>query len=233
MAKEVVLKRGEAEVNEDGKDQQAQLAARQAQLDARHQQLAAKVESLSERRALAAPELAGPQRFWDVYAIGPYQDPSVQPSRVIEVGEQATLITVVYLNPYYPSPYPGQNACDIITGFGAGIELNYITSNLQTMQPVPELSYSHCIETTPGQCWYYDYWTFTPQRSACIYETNICCRICNCYNKYIPQYSGFARWIEDLDYDLIYGSPGRTFDQPIRFMVADYLRDCDCPPRYP
>lgn len=231
MAKEVVLKRGEAEVKEDGGDQQAQLASMQAQLDARQAQLAARLESLAERRSQATPELAGPQRFWDVFAIGPYQDPSLQPSRVIEVGESATVLTVVYLNPYYPSPYPGQNACDIITGFGASIELNYITSNLQTMQQSPGLTYSYCIPTTPGQCWYYHYWTFTPQQSACIYETNICCRICNCYNKYVRQYSGFARWIEDLDYDLIFGSFGLTFDQPIRFMVADYQQDCGC--RFP
>lgn len=225
MAKEVVVKRGEAEVAAEGKDGQAHLAALQAHM-------AAQLESLSERRAQAAPELAGPQRFWDVYAVGPFQSPALNPSRVIEVGEEATILTVVYLNPFYPSSYPGQNACDIITGFAGGIELNYFTSNMQTMQPVPELSYSKCINTTPGQCWYYDFWTFRPQRSACLYETNICCRICNCYDYYVRQYSGFARWIENLDYDLVYGAPGLTFDQPIRFMVSDYTQKCaDCPPR--
>jgi hypothetical protein len=233
MAKEVVLKRGEAEVKEEAKNGQAELAAKQAQLEARHGQLAAKLESLTQRRAQASLELAGPQNFWDIFAVGPYQDPALQPSRVIEVNEQATIRTYVYLNPFFPLPYPGQNACDIITGFGASIELNYITSNLQTMQPVPELSYSYCIPTTPGQCWYWHDWVFTPQRSACIYETNICCRICNCNNRYIQQYSGFARWIQDLDYDLVFGSPGLTFDQPIRFMVSDYRLGCEnCPP-YP
>jgi len=224
MAKEVVFKRADAQVQEEGNDQQELSNARQARL-------AATLESLGERRQNASPELAGPQRFWDVFAIGPYQNYAVQPSRVIEVGEPATILTVVYLNPYYPYPYPGQNACDIITGFDAKIEFNYITSNLQTMQPVPTLSYSHCFKTTPGQCWYYDYYTFTPQYSACIYEMNICCRICNCEQYYVRQYSGFARWIEDLDYDLIFGAGSRpTFDHPIRFMVSDYQDRCTtCP----
>lgn len=226
MAKEVVLKRGETQVKEDGTDQQAQL-------DARHAQLAAKLESLTERRAQAALELAGPQRFWDVFAIGPFQDISLQPSRVIDVNEEATIRVYVYLNQYYPSPYPGQNACDIIAGFGASIELSFVTSNMQTMQPASGLNFYHCIQTTPGQCWYWYDWTFKPQQSACIYETNICARICNCYNKYVQQYSGFARWIWDLDYDLIFGSPGLTFDQPIRFMVSNFAIGCDCPPPTP
>lgn len=221
MPEEIVFERGEGD--EPGNDQQAQLGA---QLESLFERVSAspKVEG-----AMAAPELAGPVRFWDVFAIGPYQNPALQPSRVIEVGESATILTVVYLNPFFPSSAPGQNACDIITGFGAKIELNYITSNMQTMTPVPALSYSYCIPTTPGQCWYYHYWTFSPQEKACIYQTNICCRICNCNNYYVRQYSGFARWIADLDYDLIFGSPGLTFDQPIRFMVSDYKERCNCP----
>jgi hypothetical protein len=208
---DVVFERGEGE--EPGKDQQAQLDAQ--------------LEGLFEK-ARAAPEAAGPPRFWDVFAVGPYQVPALQPSRVIDVGEQATILTVVYLNPNYPSTDPGQNACDIITGFGAKIELSYVTSNMQTMQTVPALSDSYCIETTPGQCWYRHYWTFTPRESACLYSTNICVRICNCGGYYVRQYSGFARWIRNLDFEMIFGATGWQFDHPIRYMVSDYKDRC-CP----
>ena len=171
---------------------------------------------------------AGPPRFWDVVAIGPYQVPALQPSRVIEVGQEATIQTIVYLNPDVPNPAPGQNACDIITGFGGKIEISYLTSRTDTMQPVPELSYTTCLETTPGQCWYSHYWTFTPRASACLYETNICVRICNCSNHYVRQYSGFARWIENLDSEMFFGAPSWQFDHPIRYMVSDYNDVCAC-----
>ena len=57
--------------------------------------------------------------------------------------------------------------------------------------------------------------------------TNICVRICNCNNVYVRQYSGFARWVLDLDYDLIFGQPKWVFDHPIRFMVSDIRVKCD------
>lgn len=201
--------------NDDGEDTGEK---QQAQLDAQ-------LEGLFEQ-AQAAPELAGPPRFWDVFAIGPYQVSALQPSRVIDVDESATILTVVYLNPNVPSPDPGQNACDIITGFGAKIELSYVTSNMQTMQPVPSLSDIDCIETVPGQCWYRHYWRFRPREQACIYQTNICVRICNCNYDYVRQYSGFARWVANLDFDLIFGAPVWLFDHPIRFMVSDYEDEC-------
>ena len=175
-----------------------------------------------------AEQLAGPPRFWDVIAVGPYQVPALQPSRVLDVGEEASILTLVYLNPNVPNPAPGQNACDIITGFGGKIEISYVTSNMQTMEPVPELSDTFCIETTHGQCWYSHYWTFKPTDPACIYSTNICVRICNCNYYYVRQYSGFARWVANLDFDLIFGAPVWQFDHPIRYMVSDYNVKCDC-----
>jgi hypothetical protein len=213
MPEEVVVEQGNGE--EPGADQQAQLDAQ--------------LEGLFEQ-ARVTPELAGPPRFWDLFAVGPYQVPALQPSRVIDVGEQATIMTVVYLNPSVPSPDPGQNACDIITGFGAKIELSYVFSNMETMQPEPDLSRTFCIETTPGQCWYRHYYTFTPQKQACKYYCNICCRICNCEYYYVRQYSGFARWIANLDFDMIFGAPVWVFDHPIRFMVSDPKEKCYCPP---
>jgi hypothetical protein len=186
-------------------------------------------EALFAKAATAPAEmLAGPPRFWDVVAIGPYQVPALQPSRVIEVGEWATIQTIVYLNPNVPNPAPGQNACDIITGFGGKIEISYHTSRTDTMQPVPALSATHCIVTTPGQCWYADYWHFQPKEPASLYVTEIEVRICNCNNRYVRQYSGFARWVANLDYDLIFGAPTWQFDHPIRYMVSDINIPCEC-----
>ena len=177
----------------------------------------------------ATIQVAGPPRFWDVIAVGPYQSYALEPSRVMEVGEPATIMTIVVLNPSVPSPFPGQNACDIITGFGGKIEINYFTSNAQTMTPVSALTHSSCVTTTHGVCVYTDFWTFTPREPACLYETNICVRICNCNNLYVRQYSGFARWAANLDYDWIFGAPTWQFDHPIRYMVSDYNVPCACP----
>lgn len=196
-------------------------------LEAMKASLDRKIEALvARRKTTPVEELAGPQNFWELYAIGPYQNYGLEPGRVIEVGEPATILVWVYLNPFVPVSLPGQNACDIITGFGASIELNFFTSNVQTMTAAPALSHHICIPTTPGQCWYPYYWTFTPQEAACLYETNICARICNCNGYYIAQYSGFVRWVENLDYDLLFGADQYTFDHPIRFMVANSTQRC-------
>jgi len=199
-----------------------EVASMEAALDAQLDGVFEKVE--------ASTELAGPPRFWDVIASGPYQVPSVRPSRLIEAGERAMIQVIVYLNPRVPSPYPGQNACDIITGFGGKIQLHFITSNMQTMQPEPQLTHSHCIQTKKGVCRYRYRWVFRPQNPACLYSMNICARICNCRDYYVPQYSGFARWIENVDFDWIRGAPRWQFDHPIRFMVSDPNAKCDCPP---
>ena len=122
------------------------------------------------------------------------------------------------------------NACDIITGFGAKIELDIFTSNMQTMQAVPTLSTYRCIQTSYRQCYYRQYWHFKPTDPACLYETNICARICNCTNQRIgvPQYSGFVRWVQNLDYDMLFPPVPLTFDHPIRFAVVDFKQKCPC-----
>ena len=93
--------------------------------------LDARVEALVEQ-ARVAPELAAPTNFWDIIAVGPFQVPALMPGRLIDVGEPAAILTVVYLNPNVPNPAPGMNACDMITGFHGKIELTYVTGNTQT-----------------------------------------------------------------------------------------------------
>jgi hypothetical protein len=207
---EFVVERGEGD--DPGEAQQAQLDAR--------------MEGALEKAATL--ELAGPQDYWNIWAVGPYQDYGLQPNRIIQLGEPAWIYTYVYLNPVYPRPYPGQNACDQITGFGAKIELNYFTSNTQLMQPVADLNHVYCIQTKLGQCYYRHKWVFTPTQAACIYETNICARICNCDLQPVPQYAGFVRWVYDLDVDYLFPPTGWGFDRPIRYMVSD-MSDCYCP----
>jgi hypothetical protein len=212
MSEEIVVDRGKSE------DKGAALKA----------QLEAKMESIFDQRNKMSLELAGPQGYWDLYAIGPYQAAGLEPGRLIELGEEATILVVVYLNPNYPPP-PAQDTCTNLTQHNDKVELFFFTSNMQTMQPVPDLTHQVCIPTTPGQCWYYYYWTFTPTQPACLYETNICARICNCQNQPLRQFSAFVRWVEDLDYDHLFGGGGLRFDRPIRFMVNDPTQQCDCP----
>lgn len=196
--------------------------------DALKAYLDAKLESLMTRRKETPREqLAGPQYYWDLFAIGPYQAPGLEPGRLIDLGEEATILVVVFLNPSYPAP-PAVDACTDLTQHNDKIELTFITSNMQTMRPVPDLTQVVCIPTTPGQCWYRYYWTFKPTEAACLYETNICARICNCNNQPLPQFAGFVRWVEDLDYDMFFGGGGWRFDRPIRFMVNDPKKECEC-----
>ena len=99
------------------------------------------------------------------------------------------------------------------------------------MQPANDLYHHECIWLTPGQCEYRLTWTFTPQVAACLYEMNICARVCNCSNQAIPQFSGFVWWVQNLDYDWMFEYREWTFDHPIRFMVSDPKFPCDCQPR--
>jgi len=47
--------------------------------------LDARLGALVDRhKATPKEELAGPQNFWDVFAIGPYQNYGLEPARVIE-----------------------------------------------------------------------------------------------------------------------------------------------------
>lgn len=202
----------------------------------------ARMQSIVEQAA-ATPreELAEPLLWWEIFAIGPYQfgadfvppadllDQPLLPHRIIQVGETASIFTVVILNPFFPDP--SLSACDIITGFNAKIELTYVTSNTQTMTPVPDLSVSRCIPTRRTgndfvDCVYVDRFDFRVRDPACLYETNICARICNCDDAPIQPFAAFVRWILDLDFDLIFGSEGWEFDRPIRFMASDFETGC-------
>ncbi len=166
---------------------------------------------------------------WEVYAWGPWQlpfNPTVDPGRIIFLGQTAYIATAVWMNP---------QMCADVTGFEAKIELSYYTSNTQTMKPVPAMEHSCCIYTTYNQCFYVTIWEFEPTEAACILETNICARICNCENHPVPGYAGFVRHVFDFDPSKLFPppSPGWGFDRPIRYLVADPDAECDCDPNNP
>jgi hypothetical protein len=221
MPEEVVVPRGDGGVT--GEDIQALLEAR--------------LQGILEQAATSPrEELAEPLFWWEVFAIGPIQpgaltvppadlvDQPLLPHRIIQVGETASIFTVVFVNPYFP--HPSLSACDIMTGFNAKIELNYVTSNLQTMTPAPGLSGSSCVRLKRNVCVYVDRFDFTARTPACLYETNICARVCNCSNQPIQPFGAFVRWVFDLDFDLFFGSKTPGFDRPIRFMVSDLNSPC-------
>jgi hypothetical protein len=186
-------------------------------------QLGAATEEAAMAELAQAPQAPGPSR-WEVYAWGPYQlpfDPANNPGRIIFLGEKAYIGVAVWLNPA---------ACQDITGFEAKIELSFWTSNTQTMRPVPSMDYTCCIETHPGgPCFYVTVWEFEPTEAACVMETNICARICNCNNHPVPGYAGFVRHVFDFDPENLFAPPppGWGFDRPIRYLVSDGS-DCDC-----
>lgn len=182
-----------------------------------------------EAEAQLAQAPFAPLFDWEVVAWGPFQlpfNPALDPGRIIFTGESATVATAVFLNAAMAKN---------IAGFGGKIQLSYFTSNMQTMQPASGLSRAApCIEVVDGRLVYVDMFTFTPSDAACLYEMNICARICNCLNTTVPGYGAFVRHVFDYDPEHLGlvpvpippGSPGWQFDRPIRFMVADNSVDC-------
>lgn len=175
-----------------------------------------------------------PGHVWEVFAWGPYQftggvfDPYVNPGRIIFTDEPAYVAIAVWMNP---------EMCTVITDHQDKILLNIWTSNMQEMTTVPALSHHCCFTTVQnGPCFYVTVWEFEPPDPACIYETNICARICNCSNNTLQDYAGFVRQVYDFDPEKLWppfaGPPSPTwgFDRPIRFMVADPQEKCDCEP---
>jgi len=189
----------------------------------------AKFQAAIDQARGAQEELAqapGPlYQDWEVLAWGPWQswDSYQDPGRIIFVGEQALIITAVFLN---------RDMTKNLSGFGGSIQLSYWTSSTQTMRPVPDLDRNVCLPVTAGQYLYWDYFWFTPADAACLYEMNICARICNCNHETVPDYAAFVRHVFDFDPEhlglLPSPTPGWTFDRPIRFMVADPKVAC-CP----
>jgi hypothetical protein len=205
---------------------------REGEGDDRLEALRADVEArIGEAIEQASVELAEapPPSAWEVFALGPFQDPvfAAPPGRIIELGETAFLVTIVFLNEFMDTN---------VSAFGGSVQLNYYTSNTQTMEPVPAMDFSCCFDpncntgfVVPGLgTFYVSVREFEPTEAGCILETNICARICNCDEEVVPGYAAFVRWIANLDFDLFFPPVFLTFDHPIRYLVYDNDDDTNC-----
>jgi hypothetical protein len=122
-------------------------------------------EALEKARLeLTQTGIGNPANLWEVYAWGPWQTPGQAPGRIIMLGETAYIGVAVWMN---------DAMCADVVGWGGKFELNFFTSNMQTMRPVSALDYSCCIYPVPGQCFYVTTWAFKPTEEGCVLETNI------------------------------------------------------------
>ncbi len=191
-------------------------------------QVEAEIAAAIEQATVELAEAPVPSD-WEIWAVGPWQDPGLAPSRIIALGEKAYIVTIVFMNPFMEAN---------VTGFRGKIQLNYFTSNMQTMKPVGGMDYSCCIETgdpdliIPGLgVFYVRIWEFEPTQAACILSTNICARVCNCDDEVVPGYAAFCRWIANLDFDAFFPPLAyqvAVFDHPVRFLVYDNDDDTNC-----
>ncbi len=192
--------------------------------------------ALTEAKMNARKEVAEPQDWWDVLAVGPiqigaqsippagFQDSPLLPHQVIRVGEDAYVVTILLLNPFGPG---APSAADILSGFGLPYEVRYSTGNLDTWNLGPNyLNVTQGGNFTPFVPFAVDVFKFTAKSGdeAC-YEMNICARIFGCdvngKKNSAPPFAGFAREVIDIDPGLLFPAPGLQVDTGIRFQIYE------------
>lgn len=186
-------------------------------------QVASAVQEAGARfEAEAAPEIAEIQGWWNLWAYGPITT-GLAPHSVIKAGETAWIVTVLWLNNYYPRDV---SACQLLSNLACEFEVKYCTGDLCTWTPGPApLHTVHTVKMVRDRCWYVDLLQFraTADMEGC-YETNICARIKGCPEGAVPPFAGFATRIYSLDWDVFYPygpgqGPGYRFGQPFRYMI--------------
>ncbi|MCP4967756.1 MAG: hypothetical protein GY926_21295 [bacterium] len=201
----------------------------QAQFEARVQAVMDGAERQRAEAAGAAIELAEAPflQEWEVLAWGPWQGAANDPKGIVFTGESVWICVGVFLS---------VEMAATVGGFGGKISLNYFTSDTQQMKVAAGLSGNECIEVDANTTVYFSWLKLDPTEAACLLETNICARICNCRNETHPDYAGYVRHVYDYDPENLgltapWGpvspsSPGWQFGHPIRFMVADPKAPC-------
>ncbi len=183
-------------------------------------------KALDEALAKGGPEIAEPEGWWNLYALGPIQPIGIPgpvlPHQIIKAGEQAYVATVMYLNPFHFLS-PGTTAADVLSNFALPYEIQYQTGNLTTWTLGPgSMNVVHGgSNLIPGQIFYVDILGFTATTPG-LYEMNVSARLLGATPPYAsaPQFAGYARAVVDFDADLFLGSaPGLQYDFPIRFQV--------------
>jgi hypothetical protein len=219
------------------------MAARTISAEDVKAQIEAQLQSSLET-ALSAPstQVAEPLYWWEMYGYGPIQLPNqlvppagflsspLAPGKVIRVGEQAFLVSVLIINPFPLPQAPNIVPVDFLTVWKLPYRIDYHTCNATTCQPAgPELNVSHTGHLVPGQAYYVDVLEFTAREPGCVYETNICARILDCesgsprhgHGPSPSPFAGFARSTFNLDPELFLPTQYLEFDNPIRFMVYE------------
>lgn len=187
-------------------------------------------EAKMRRVARPAAEVAEPEGWWNLYAIGPIQlidIPSpLLPHQVIKVGETAYVATILFLNDFLILS-PGTTAADVLSNFALPYEVRYQTGNLTTwtlgQANMNVLHSGPGFNLVPQVNFYVDLLAFEATEPG-LYEMNISARILGATPLFAnaPQFAGYARAVIDIDPDLfIRPAPGLQFDLPIRFQVYE------------
>lgn len=208
--------------------------ARMAAMDVKAQIEAAVKSALDEakmrRAARTMAEVAEPEGWWNLYAIGPIQPIGIPgpllPHQVIKVGETAFVVTILFLNDFLILT-PGTTAADVLSNFALPYEVRYQTGNLTTWTLGQlDMNVVHSgagFNLIPQVDFYVDVLAFRASVPG-LYEMNISARILGATPPFAnaPQFAGYARAVVDIDPDLfISPAPGLQFDLPIRFQVYE------------
>lgn len=187
-------------------------------------------EAKMRHDARPVAEVAEPEGWWNLYAIGPIQLIDIPgpllPHQVIKVGETAFVATVLFLNDFLILT-PGTTAADVLSNFALPYEVRYQTGNLTTWTlGETSMNVVHSgagFNLVPQVNFYVDILAFEATVPG-LYEMNISARILGATQPFAnaPQFAGYARAVIDIDPDLfISPAPGLQFDLPIRFQVYE------------
>lgn len=183
---------------------------------------------LDKKMSEARQELVEPQPWWDIYAFGPYQGFApfpgpLSPNQVIKLGQSATILTVVYLNPFDTViATPPTNARDFLTSFGSipyHVSVNTGNKTSWTLATGAGLNATQSGVLAPfGTTFFFNAFTFTPSTVG-LHEMNITARIGNVGSA--APFGGYATWIYSYDTDIFGDAPGWNVNAPVLFEVYD------------
>lgn len=173
-------------------------------------------------------ERAEPYPWWDIYAFGPFQGLApfpgpLAPNSVIKLGQSATIITTVFLNPFVNViATPPTTAAAFLTSFGTipyTVTVNTGNKSAWTLASGTGLNTSQTGVLAPfGTVYFSNAFTFTPSTVG-LHEMNITARI-GALGSAAP-FGGYATWIYDGDTDIFGDMPGWNLNAPVLFEVYD------------
>jgi len=160
---------------------------------------------------------AGPARWWDMYAYGPFKTPLAPfpaPNQVVRLGETVYVASILYLNETYPSP----TAADVLATFGLPYSIAWDTNNMTSLGKELALSGKLNRNFVPGQAWYIDIIELKPEHEG-IHELNLRGRITGCNGELAPPFAGYASLVTEFDSSLFTPGLHTRYQGPVRFEV--------------